>query len=200
MRLERCGRLPPALLSFGIRLAGVRLLLPKQQFNAICRPRRHTGAEKVRVFRPNRTFERQCRCQYRPIFFITFLQALPRWYFEWREDFAIDEADQNRQLSEHRDSGFRVNTRLSRIPGRCSRASAKAVSGAKNRTLAECASRISRTRLPRTARISTFASRITISGADLPAATACFLEIVHQFVFSGSTCREERVELCRGCP
>jgi len=69
------------------------------------------------------------------------------------------------------------------------RASAKAVSGAKNRTLAECVSRISRTRLPRTARISMFASRITISGADLPAATACFLEIVHQFVFSGSTCR-----------
>ena len=35
---------------------------------------------------------------------------------------------------------------------------------------------------------------------DLPAATACFLEIVHQFVFRGSTCREKRVELCRGCP
>ena len=48
--------------------------------------------------------------------------------------------------------------------------------------------------------MSMFASRITISGAELPAATASFLEIVHQFVFRGSACREKRVELCRGCP
>ena len=92
--------------------------LSKQQFNAIRGPRRDAYSEKVRVFRPNRTLECQCRGQYRPILFITSLQPLPSRRFKWPVDLGIDAADQNSQLSEHGESGFRFNTPLQQNSGK----------------------------------------------------------------------------------
>ena len=93
-----------------------------------------------------------------------------------------------------------LRRRNPRLPGRCSRASAKAVSGARSDSRSECTSRISRTRLPRTARISMFASRITISSSSLSMLATHFLKVVYQFLFAGAACSEKCIQLCGCCP
>jgi hypothetical protein len=172
----------------------IGLHLSKQQFNAIRGPGRDACTENVRVFRPNRTFECKCRGQHRPILFITFLQPLPRRRFKWPVHLGIDAADQNSQLSEHGESGFRFNTPLQQNSGKVlpcfggreeSDSRGMCFENLSNTLAQDCANQY---------------VRVENSSADLPAATACFLEIVHQFVFSGPAGREKRVELCRGCP
>src|SRR5882672_4123153 len=69
------------------------------------------------------------------------------------------------------------------MPGRCSRASWKAVSGAKNSTCSAYLRSKKSTRDPSTARIRIFASSTNTSGLLHPAIATQFLEVLHQLVF-----------------
>ena len=85
----------PGRTLFGVRLVRIGLHLSKQQLNAIRGPRRDAGSEEIRIFRPDRTFQGQRRREYRPVFFITFLQTLPRCNLKWPVNLGIDAADQH---------------------------------------------------------------------------------------------------------
>src|SRR5580765_2516330 len=85
--------------------------------------------------------------------------------------------------------------RRSRILGRCSRASWKAVSGARNSICPAYLRSRESTRDPSTARIRIFASKTSMSAllhAPFPPES---LEILHEFVFGGPCCGNQLLHL-----
>src|SRR3954452_10094845 len=83
---------------------------------------------------------------------------------------------------------------------RCSSASAHAVSGTKKEMSSAWVSRMSRTRLPRTARIKMLASRTSaLFGIPLlvAARSTNFFVLLHQFVFRDAPRRDHRIQFFR---
>src|SRR3954466_335993 len=92
--------------------------------------------------------------------------------------------------------------RLMTRAGKCSSASAYATSGTKNEACSECASMISRTRLPRTARTRILASMtsalpgIALLLARCPADT---LVLLHQLLFTRAPGGDHLIQILRCC-
>jgi hypothetical protein len=125
------------------------------QFHQIRRPSCNAAAEEVRVLGPNGAVQRQRGGH----ILITVRDSLAGDDLEVLAALGFDGLTQSRQLIQISIGGATGTLRRARIAGRDSRASSKAVSGAKNSTCAAYLRNKKSTRAPSTARIRIFASR-----------------------------------------
>ena len=96
-------------------------------------PGRNAAVKEVGVLRPDRATKDKRRSQDRPIFLIAMNEALPGILLKTVVGFRFNHLDQAMKGSKIANAGTASNLHLSRIMGRCSRASSKAMSGQRNR-------------------------------------------------------------------
>lgn len=174
----------------------MRSRFTQQQFYAICRPGCDTRPEQIHIFRPNRTFKGQCRRQHGPILFITLLQPLPRSGFKSTVDPGFHATDKCCQLIEHGNGKYRIDISFLQDLWKVLASLRKSSVRCKESNPLKVPFEYRSDALAKSARISMFASRTTISGVGLlSAVTACLFEVVQQLIFGDSACCEECIKL-----
>jgi len=101
------------------------------KIHAISCPSRHATTEEVSIRRPNRASQGKRRSQDWPVLLIATLEALTSCGFKVCVGVGLDGLNQFPTASRIAIAAGTGTFSLSKIPGRCSRASLKATSGAK---------------------------------------------------------------------